>query len=131
MLDIKPGFADLAHRLQHQRAMARSRRKGEAVAHSELGELAAAGEKGSHAPPLADAELVQLRVRVIALENLMIAMLAKQPDGQLDFAREMANYISPRPGFTPHILTIRAAAEMNSVIERAARFIADRTSGAA
>ena len=121
MLDIKTRFTDLAHRLQHQRAMARSLSKGGAVAHCAPAELADPGA-GSDGPPLVDAELVQLHVRVIALENLVIAMLATQSDQQLDFAREMANYIAPRPGFTPHSLTVRAAAEMNSLLERAARF---------
>jgi hypothetical protein len=121
MLDIKPAFTDLAHRLQHQTALARSQSKGGAVAHSEPRELAPEG-KGSDAPPLVETELVQLHIRVIALENLVIAMLAKGSDRSLDFAREMADYISPRPGFTPHRLTIGAAAEMNSLVERAGRF---------
>jgi hypothetical protein len=48
-----------------------------------------------------NAELVQLRIRVIALENLLIALLAHVSDRQLDLASEMAAYISPRPGYTP------------------------------
>ena len=56
--------------------------------------------------PLTNTELVQLRVRVIALENVMIALLAKASDRQLALVREMASYISPRPGFTHHPLTI-------------------------
>ena len=74
------------------------------------------------APPLTNAELVQLRIRVIALENLVIALLTDASDKQLDLVREMAAYISPRPGFTPHRLTIRAAAEMISLVERAGHF---------
>jgi hypothetical protein len=76
----------------------------------------------SEVPPLTDAELVQLRVRVIALENLVISLLAHSSDRQLDLVREIAVYISPRPGFTPHRLTIRAAAEMIHMIERAGHF---------
>jgi hypothetical protein len=76
----------------------------------------------SEVPPLGNAELVQLRVRVIALENLVISLLARSPDRQLDLVREMAAYISPRPGFTPHHLTIRAAAEMMHLVERAEHF---------
>ena len=121
MLDIKPNFTDLAHRRQHKKALARSRRKVDPVALSEPGELAF-GEKGSDDPPLGDAELVQLHIRVIALENLVIAILANGSDRQLELAREMAAYISPRPGFTPHRLTLGAAEEMNSLVERAARF---------
>ncbi len=51
----------------------------------------------SEVPSLTNAELVQLRVRVIALENLMIMLLAEGPNQQLGHAREMAAYISPRP----------------------------------
>lgn len=73
-------------------------------------------------PPLVDAELVQLRVRVIALENIVIALLAQAPEHQLELAREMAVYISPRQGFTPHPVTMHAAAEMNSLVRRADAF---------
>ena len=38
---------------------------------------------------------------------------------QLDLAREMATYISPRPGYTPHHLTVHAAARMISLIDSA------------
>jgi hypothetical protein len=68
MLDIKPDFTDLAHELQHERALARAKSKGGAPAHSGLAE-AASGAEGSDGPPLADVELVQLHIRVIALEN--------------------------------------------------------------
>ena len=121
MLDIKPDFADLAHRLQHERAVARSQSKGGAAPQSELADSAPDAE-GSDGLPLVDAELVQLHIRVHALENLVIAMLAKGSDRQLDFVRDMADYIAPRPGFTPHRLTIGAAEEMNSLVERAGRF---------
>jgi len=70
-------------------------------------------------PQLTNAELVQLRVRVIALENLVIALLAVAGDGQIKFALEMAAYVSPRPGFTHHPLTIHAAAHMIDLVERA------------
>ena len=120
MLDIKPDFTDLAHQLQHGRALARTQSKGGAPTHSGLVE-ATPGAEGSDGPPLADAELVQLHIRVIALENLVIAMLAGGSDQQLELACEMARYISPRAGFTPHRLTIGAAGEMNSLVERAGR----------
>jgi hypothetical protein len=80
------------------------------------------GAAQSEVPPLTDSELVQLRVRVIALENLVISLLAQSPERQLDLVREMAVYISPRSGFTPHPLTIRAAAEMIHLVERAGHF---------
>jgi hypothetical protein len=73
-------------------------------------------------PPLGNAELVQLQVRVIALENLVIALLAQASQPQLDLARGMAEHIRPRPGFTRHRLTVHAATEMLSLMERAERF---------
>ena len=73
--------------------------------------------------PLTNAELVQLRIRVIALENLVIALLAEAPDRQLILARGMATYISPRAGFTLHPITLRAADEMLSLVDRADRYL--------
>lgn len=69
-----------------------------------------------------DPELTQLRVRVIALENLVIALLAGASDRQLDLARELANYIVPRPGATAHAVTTRAADHMNDLLERTGQF---------
>ena len=73
-------------------------------------------------PELTNAELVQLRIRVIALENLVITLLAEASDRQLGLAREMAAYIAPRPGFTHHPLTIHAAAQMIDLVNRASHF---------
>ena len=78
-------------------------------------------------PATAHTEAVQLRIRVIALENLVIALLAQSPVAQLDLARAMAAYISPRPGYTLHQLTLRAAGEMRSLVDRALRFRATPT----
>ncbi|VVM73170.1 hypothetical protein PS662_01912 [Pseudomonas fluorescens] len=80
------------------------------------------GEAFATPPVLTNAELVHLRVRVIALENLVIALLAQGSERQLAVAREMAEYISPRPGFTQHPLTVHAAAQMSHSVERAQRF---------
>ena len=88
------------------------------------------GPKESHAhvlpdpdiPNLTDAELIQLRVRVIALENLMIMLLAEGSDRQLALARETATYISPRAGFTHHPLTLQAAAHMDDLVDRALHY---------
>lgn len=73
-------------------------------------------------PPLAEAELIHLRIRVIALENMVISLLAQSSNQQLDLAREIADYIAPRPGFTQHPLTIRAAHQMVDLVERAEQF---------
>jgi hypothetical protein len=67
-------------------------------------------------------ELASLHVRVIALENLLITLLATASDRQIELAGEMAAYIAPRPGFTHHALTTRAAAHMNDLVKRATHF---------
>jgi hypothetical protein len=93
------------------------------------GPQAVSVESGGQAdvPPLTNTELVQLRVRVIALENLIIALLAEASDRQLELVREMASYISPRSGFTHHPLTIHAAVHMNNLVDRA-RYFQNKTS---
>ena len=101
-----------------------------------------AGPCGSQMSPLsredrvpmpAEAELGALHVRVIALENLVIALLASGSDQQLELARLMDPHISPRVGFTNHPLTTHAAAHITDLIERALRFRnvqpSDRSSG--
>lgn len=87
-------------------------------------------EPNADSPPLTNAELVQLQVRVIALENLVIALLARADEQQLEDIREMAGYILPRQGFTPHRLTIHAAAEMISLVDRADQFRGQQPSAA-
>lgn len=76
-------------------------------------------EMSPEVPPLTNAELVQLQIRVIALENLLTVLLSETSDRQLDLAREMAAYISPRSGFTSHRLTVHAAARIISLVDRA------------
>ncbi len=82
-----------------------------------------AGLPSSHdIPDLTNTELVQLRVRVIALENLVTALLAGAPTRQHDLVRSMAAQISPRPGMTPHPLTTQAASHMNELVDRAIHY---------
>ena len=73
---------------------------------------------------MTEAELRAMHVRVIALENLVVAMLAAGSRQQKELAEDMAKYISPRPGFTRHPLTIQAAAHMIDLVQRASRFFA-------
>jgi hypothetical protein len=73
-------------------------------------------------PPLTNTELVQLQIRVIALERIVMALLAHPTEGQLKVIREMAAYIYPRAGHTPHHLTIGAAGQMISLLQGAAHF---------
>jgi uncharacterized protein YeaO (DUF488 family) len=70
----------------------------------------------------ANYELALLRIRVIALENLVITLLAEASDRQLHLAREMAKFIAPQPGATPHSLAIHASKQMVGLIERARHF---------
>lgn len=90
---------------------------------NEGGALAPASHESlDDAPDLTNAELVHLRIRVIALENMMIAVLAEGSDRQLQVARDMAAYIAPRPGFTQHPLTVQASDHMIDLVERAIHF---------
>ncbi len=79
-------------------------------------------DENLEAPALTNTELVWLRIRVIALENLVIGLLSQASGRQLALAREMAAYICPRPGFTQHPLTIHAASQMVQLVERAGCF---------
>lgn len=107
----RPPDAVSAAKMRHG-ALSRWDNEGGATLGAHEESISSVAAQSEVAPPLSNAELVQLRVRVIALENLVISLLAQSSDRQLDLVREMAAYISPRPGFTPHHLTIRAAAEM-------------------
>ena len=78
--------------------------------------------KESDDPPLTDVEIVQLRVRVIALENLIIALLAHSSAHVQLTAREMADYILPKLGATQHRLTTHAATHMIDLLERSNHF---------
>lgn len=82
------------------------------------------GHADAPSPPIAapaDATRMQLHIRVIALEHLVITLLTAASEQQLDAARDLAACITPRPGRTPHPLTIHAAARMIHVVERADR----------
>jgi hypothetical protein len=103
-------------------ALSRWENEGGAARPSDSLEELGSGAALPELPELTNAELMQLRVRVIALENLVISLLSQSSDRQLNLVREMAAYISPRPGFTPHPLTIRAAAEMIHLVDRAKHF---------
>ncbi len=73
-------------------------------------------------PGLSDAEIIQLRIRVIALENIVLSLLSKADDAQLEHIVEMADLITPRPDATQHSLTIHAATQMKQFVERAHHF---------
>lgn len=67
-------------------------------------------------------ELKHLHIRVIAMESLLITLLAQQPDEARRMGLEMAMFISPRPGFTRHPRTLGAAAQIVHFVERARHF---------
>ncbi len=71
-------------------------------------------------PPLTNAELVQLQIRVIALENLVVALLANASEQQLELVRDIAESIFPRPG-VQHRLTVQATAQMQHLAQRSMR----------
>ena len=101
-----------SHRHEHrQRALSRWDDEGGALA-------AVTQEAHKHVPDMTNTELVLLRV-VIALENLLIAVLAEGSDRQRQAALDMADAISPRAGSTQHPLTIRAAQHMCDLVGRA------------
>jgi hypothetical protein len=119
MSDLKPDSLDPSQ--QRQRALSRWDNEGGAGP-SGPQKAPIYAEAQSGIPELTNAELVQLRIRVIALENLVISLLAEASERQLALVREMAAFISPRTGFTDHPLTIHAASQMLDLLERASRF---------
>ena len=84
---------------QRRKALSRWDNEGGAGPGNQKNSQTAEGNR-SDDPPLTDVEIVQLRVRVIALENLVIALLASGSDNVKATAREMADYILPKPGAT-------------------------------
>jgi len=75
-------------------------------------------------PNIGEPELGALHIRLIAVESLLIALLAHASDQQIALARKMASHIAPRDGFTRHPLTVHASAHITDLLERAARFAA-------
>lgn len=74
----EPDFVDLSQ--QHQMALSRWDTEGGAgPGGPQKGSIS--GAMQSEIPHLTNAELVQLRVRVIAIENLVIALLAESTIG--------------------------------------------------
>jgi len=113
--------AQLSEVLQRQRALSRWNDEGGAEPDGPQTAPDAVWEQPL-LPKMGDAEFEALHVRVIALENLVIALLTVASDRQLELAREMASYIAPRAGYTRHKLTIHAAGHITDIVERAVRF---------
>jgi len=101
-----------------ERALARWDNEGGALDHGGRPRLLPAPETKA----LSDAELIRLRVRVIALENIVIALLATGTTGQRELATEMADIIRPRDGAVAHPLTIEAATLIDGLVQRSIHF---------
>jgi hypothetical protein len=108
--------------LERSRQKALARWDDEGGAEPDGPQLRAAEGPSAASPSPTSGEWAELRTRVIALENLVIALLATASPAQRRLAREMADYITPRPGFTNHRLTSHAAHRMTDLIGRAERF---------
>ena len=104
-----------------RRTLSRWDNEGGAGPDGSQAEVAAAGDQVPM-PENGTAEVGALHIRMIALENLVVSLLATASDRQIEQAGEMARYISPRPGATHHPLTTHAAAHMADLVERALRF---------
>ncbi len=72
-------------------------------------------------PPLGQAELKQLRVRVVALESVVLALLTAASEPQRKLVAQMARRIAPRAGATAHRVTLHAADEIAGLLERSKR----------
>lgn len=116
----RPGKAASLRTLQLKKALSRWENEGGADGH-EHSHNAEAGTD-STTVDLTNAELVQMQIRIIALENLVTALFAGAPGTVAKLAGEFAECISPRAGHTPHHLTICAASQMLHVIQRAELF---------
>lgn len=63
----------------------------------------------------AKADIAQLQIRVVALENLVTALLAAAPVGVVTMVRDLTELVSPKLGH----LTMHAATQMVHTIQRA------------
>lgn len=103
------------------RALSRWEDEGGALSCGPQEALAAECEKWD-IPPLSDAEIIQLRIRMIALENVALGLLSMASDEQLAAVEQLAAFISPRAGATQHPLTLHAATQMEYFVGRARHF---------
>ena len=106
---------------QRRKALSRWDNEGGAGTSNQRKKQTSEGNR-SDDPPLTDVEVVQLRVRVIALENLVITLLAHSSDQARVTASQMADYILPKPSAKQHRLTTHAAIHMIDLLERSKHF---------
>lgn len=106
----------------HRRAIGRWEDEGGATPADSLHNAPGRANYATVAGKIGDAEDGNIRVRLIAIENILVALLADAPGDSLELIREMSAFISPRPGATPHRLTIEAARNMMAIVERAEHY---------
>jgi len=68
-----------------------------------------------------NAQLEHLGVRTIAVESLLITMLAQATEQHLELCREVADFVSARPGSAQRPGMIDAADQMVHLLRRAQR----------
>ena len=84
--------------------------------------MSTVNDDGSWQVPEPDhAELVQMRIRLITLENIVLGLLSEASDEQIEQIKKRAAMIEPRPDTSRHPLTELAAGDMRKFLERAAR----------
>ncbi|MGE3622948.1 MAG: hypothetical protein AB7H77_03605 [Bdellovibrionales bacterium] len=64
-------------------------------------------------------ELEEFHTRIIALENLVASVLSTATEEQLANARDTAQLIAPKEGYTQHPLTVQASERMRDLIAKA------------
>ena len=84
--------------------------------------MSTVNENGSWDIPEPDhADLVQMRIRRITLENIVLGLLSGANGEQIEQIRKRADMIEPRPEASRHPLTELAAGDMRKLRNRAAR----------
>lgn len=102
----------------HAGALARWDNEGGALSHPAPVKVSVV-EVGHH---LSDQDMVCLRSRVIALENIVVAMLAGGSSDQRSLVHDMALFVCPPLEEVQDRLTLHAADLMDHLADRAARF---------
>lgn len=118
VMDLPQETGPLARAKQLRQALARWENEGGTDGHPAPHGLKP--DTGQSTVDLTNAELVQMQVRVIALESLVTALLASAPADVTALVDELAACISPRAGCTPHHLTVHTASHMLHLTHRAA-----------
>lgn len=103
--------------LLRQRALSRWDNEGGAGSDGSQMELAETGDQDRVMRTDA-AELAALHIRVIALESLVVALLAGGSDRQIEQARSVAQSIVSRQGAEPDELARHAAIHSAGLIDR-------------